>query len=347
MTDTRLRILHVVCTDEFAGVEQFITRLALAQAAVGHEVSVAGGDPVRMRSKLKGSGIAFAPVSSIGSATRAIRARIASLDVINSHMTAADAAAILAVTGRRRRPALVSTRHFAKRRGRFASLDPLIGPWFDADIAISEYVARAINVPSTVVYPGIEPRPSTDFESRQRVVLMAQRLQPEKQSLVGIRAFAASGLADLGWTLNVAGDGPERWAAQRLSEELGVTPATRFLGFRDDVGDLMAHSSILLATCPIEGFGLSVLEAMASGLSVVAPDRGGPAEMLAGLDPRALFRAGDAGHAGKQLRSLAEDEDGRAAFGAAARRRQSSLYTVVAQEQGTSRVYSVACTAPR
>ncbi len=339
VTDGRLRILHTICTDEFAGVEQFVLRLAVAQAAAGHDVSVAGGDPVRMRPALAAAGLRFASVSSVTAAARAMRARRNDVDVVNTHMTAADAAGILAFAGYRSRPALISTRHFAKRRGRVLPLDPLLRPHLDADISISQYVAHAIGVPSTVVYPGIDARPDQPFDSRQRVVLMAQRLQPEKHSLLGVEAFAASGLAADGWALEIAGDGPDRAPAERLAEQLGVAPAVRFLGYRDDVDRLMTRASILLATCPIEGFGLTALEAMASGLPVIAPDSGGPAEILAGLDDRALFRADDAGHAGSRLSSLAQDEAGRVAYGDAARSRQREKFTVSEQAASTIQLY--------
>lgn len=342
MTDSALRILHAVCTDEFAGVEQFIVRLALAQAAAGHDVSVVGGDPGRMRGRLDAAGIAFAAVASVTAVSRAVRARRGEVDVVNSHMTAADVAGLLALAGPGARPALVSTRHFAKPRGSVVRLEPLLHPRMDAEISISQYVADAIGVPSTVVHPGIPPRAMVPAGARERVVLMAQRLQPEKQSLVGVRAFAASGLAADGWTLEIAGDGPDHALAEQLAVEAGLADSVQFLGFRDDVDRLMTRASILLATCPIEGFGLTVLESMASGLAVVAPGVGGPAEMLAGLDARALYPVDDAFAAGARLRALAEDDRGRLTYGEAARSRQRTQFTVEAQEQATDAAYRAA-----
>ena len=84
----------------------------------------------------------------------------------------------------------------------------------DAQIAISHAVADAVDGRSTVVHTGVENRPLRDVALRDRVVLIAQRLQPEKRTDVGIRAFAASGLADDGWTLEIAGVGPERGALE-------------------------------------------------------------------------------------------------------------------------------------
>ena len=337
--NTPLRILHAVCTDEFAGVEQFILRLALAQSADGHDVSVAGGDPARMRRPLTSAGISYAAVASPAQAARAIRARARDLDVVNTHMTAADLAATIGLIPRPQRPVVVSTRHFAKRRGRLAPLDPLIDPRMDANISISDFVARSIGVHSTVVHPGMPARPDVDPVTREPVVLMAQRLQPEKHSLLGIRAFAASGLASEGWRLDVAGDGPDQTPAEQLARELGVAHAVRLLGFRDDIAARMEQASMLIATCPVEGFGLTVLEAMASGLPVIAPVVGGPAEMLSGLDDRALFAVDDAAHAASHLRSLGQDPAGRQLFGKAARERQREAFTVEAQARGTETVY--------
>ena len=123
---------------------------------------------------------------------------------------------------------------------------------------------------------------------------MAQRLQPEKRTDVGVRAFAASGLAAEGWTLDVAGIGPEREALESLAAELGVATSVRFSGYRTDLPDLLARAGLLLAPCPVEGLGLTLLEAMASGLPPVAADAAGHVELLAGLDPRCRFTADDA-----------------------------------------------------
>ena len=124
----RLRILHAVRSDGFAGVEQFVLRLALAQAADGHEVAVIGGAAERMRPDLDAAGVEHVPAARTVDVERAVRPRAAEVDVVNTHMTAADVAAVIALTGRRR-PALVSTRHFAQPRGRLGPvpIDALVG----------------------------------------------------------------------------------------------------------------------------------------------------------------------------------------------------------------------------
>ncbi len=232
--DAPLRILHAIRSDGFSGVERFVLRLALAQAADGHHVTVIGGATDRMRPALAEAGIDHVPAARTLQVTRAVRRLRRDVDVVNTHMTAADVGTAAAIwfTRRSRRPTVVATRHFAKARGRFGPVP--IGSFVrhrtDAQISISRAVADAVDGPSTVVHSGIENRPLPDASLRDRVVLIAQRLQPEKRTDVGIRAFAASGLADDGWTLDVAGIGPEREMLESLVDELGIRSSTRFLG---------------------------------------------------------------------------------------------------------------------
>lgn len=334
----RLRVLHVIVSDQFAGVEQFVLRLALQQVADGHEVRVAGGDPDVLAGALRAAGARFAPARGISEAIRAIRASDA--QVVNSHMTAADIAAIGARMLGRRHPALVSTRHFALRRGTRgpAGVYRAIERLLDAEIAISHAVANAIGVPSTVVHSGIDTPPLSGAP-RERTVLMAQRLQPEKRTDVGIRAFAASGIAADGWTLEIAGVGPLGPELVSLADRLGVSESVRLLGFRHDLPERMQRAGMLLATTPNEGLGLTVMEAMGAALPVVAVDAGGYTELLSGVEGAELFPADDAGAAAHRLRGLADDSAARDKLGRAQRARQAKAFTLRAQADGTAAVY--------
>jgi glycosyltransferase involved in cell wall biosynthesis len=339
-----IRILHAIRSNSFAGVEQFVRRLAIAQARAGHDVHVIGGDPGHMAGPLAEAGVGFEPADRTATVAAALRASSARTDVVNTHMTAADIAAVRAFTGRSR-PAVVSTRHFAQRRGRFRALplDPLARRVVDAEISVSTAVAEAIGLPSTVVRPGIEPPRLAPVAGRGRVILVVQRLQPEKQTVLAIEAFARSGLAAEGWRLDIAGSGAE---AESLSQDAAVLgDAARMLGFRDDVPQLMASAGILLATAPFEHFGLTVLEAMASGLPVVAAAAAGHLETMAGLDDGALFTAGDADAGAAALRAFAVDPERRRRLGEAERARVVRDFSVAAQVEKTDAVYRAAIAA--
>lgn len=54
-------VVHVVCTDAFAGVERYVTTLARTQDARGLRVHVLGGAADRMPAELAGSGVRWAP----------------------------------------------------------------------------------------------------------------------------------------------------------------------------------------------------------------------------------------------------------------------------------------------
>ena len=335
-----LRVIHAIRSDGFSGVERHVLRLAVAQAQAGDAVHVIGGHPDRMRVPLADAGVGHTAAARTLEVVGALRGLRGHADVVNTHMTAADVAAVVALRWQRGRPAVVSTRHFASARGRVGPLplDRLVGGTVDAELASSRAVAASIGRPSTVVHSGLDPR---DFPrlAREEVILIAQRLQPEKQTAVGLAAFARSGLAAAGWTLRIAGFGPERQALEAMAQDLGVASSTEFLGYRTDVPDLMDRSGILLAPCAVEGLGLTVLEAMQSGLPVVAADAGGHIELLDGLEPRPLFTPDDPQSAAEALLTLAGAEADRSRLGAAERARQQEDYTIDAQVRGTDAVY--------
>ena len=145
-------------------------RLAVAQAQAGHAVHVIGGDPDRMRAPLADAGVGHTAAARTLEVVGALRGLRGHVDVVNTHMTAADVAAVVALRWRRGRPAVVSTRHFASPRGRIGPLplDRLVAGTIDAEIAISRAVAAAIGSPSTVVHSGLDPRDPSDLVARSR-----------------------------------------------------------------------------------------------------------------------------------------------------------------------------------
>jgi alpha-1,6-mannosyltransferase len=97
-----------------------------------------------------------------------------------------------------------------------------------------------------------------------------------------------------GMRLALVGDGPSR---QRLQRQPG---SDRFvwLPFQSDrerLADLIAAADLYVAPCSLETFGLSALEALASGIPVLTADRGGVAETVSRSGAGAHFQSGDAG----------------------------------------------------
>lgn len=75
------------------------------------------------------------------------------------------------------------------------------------------------------------------------------------------------------------GDGPDRSEAERTAQQLGVTDRVRFIGKASHVENWFREADLLLSTSEMESFGMSIAEAMASGVPVVAYRVGGVPEV--------------------------------------------------------------------
>lgn len=80
--------------------------------------------------------------------------------------------------------------------------------------------------------------------------------------------------------LVMVGDGPDAGLARQLARDLGVIDRVLFTGVVDGVTDLLREANLLLLPSEAESFGLVALEAMASGVPVVASDVGGLPEVV-------------------------------------------------------------------
>jgi glycosyltransferase involved in cell wall biosynthesis len=323
-----VRIRQLVCTDAFAGVERYVTYVAVELARRGHEVEVIGGEPARMRAALDPAGVSHVAVASVSAVTRAA-VRRPRPDLVHAHMTAADTAAVL---GRPvvRRP-VVSTLHFAHRRGHSPTTRTLykaLRPFITTEVAISQYVATAAGGGPVVIPNGIPAAPAPSASGREPIVLMVQRLEREKDTATAVRAWQVAGLRQAGWSLQLLGAGAEREALESLVRELGLGDSVDLVGSVDDVGDRMRRASLLLATAPAEPFGLAVVEAMAAGLPVVAADGGAHRETIGPASPGTLFPPGDAAAAARILDELGADPERRADLAAAGRARFEAEYTI-------------------
>ncbi|MEI2779514.1 MAG: glycosyltransferase family 4 protein [Tetrasphaera sp.] len=334
-----MRIVHLVVTDAFAGVERHVTTLAAHQFDHGHRVTVLGCDAEQFRAAVAGRPVAHHGAASLAAAARALTGTERP-DVLHVHMTAAEIVA--ALSPRHVGVPLVATRHFAQHRGssRPAKLiGGLAARRIAAQIAVSRHVAEHIEGASVVVPAGVAPQPLPDPASRDRIVLVAQRLEAEKATDVALHAFARSGLRGDGWRLAVAGAGALEGPLRALAADLGIGEATDFLGHRHDVDALMRDSGLLLAPCPAEGLGITVLEAMSHGLPVVAAAAGGHLETAGRAPAAALFPVGDAAAAARQLGRLAADPRARAAYGEQLWRVQREGFTPQSQAAAVERVY--------
>jgi glycosyltransferase involved in cell wall biosynthesis len=145
---------------------------------------------------------------------------------------------------------------------------------------------------AVVIYNGIAPAPSSaardavrhrlGLRNGQLLVGAIGNVRPAKGYDVLLEAAArvAAQVPDVRFV--IAGDTahPDYEGVCRRRAVLGLEGTVEFLGFRDDVEDLLSALDVLVSTSRSEGFSLSTVQAMAAGVPVVATRSGGPEEIL-------------------------------------------------------------------
>jgi glycosyltransferase involved in cell wall biosynthesis len=154
------------------------------------------------------------------------------------------------------------------------------------------------------------------------------RLSPEKDVATLLRAAARIVAERPHFRLEIAGDGPCMPALRQLVGELGLDGHARLLGRVRDVPALLARASLFVLPSLSEGISLTILEAMARGLPVVATRVGGNCEVVADGETGVLVPAGEpAALAEAILRVLRDPEAGRR-IGRAGRQRVERYFDV-------------------
>jgi glycosyltransferase involved in cell wall biosynthesis len=150
------------------------------------------------------------------------------------------------------------------------------------------------------------------------------RLHPVKNLDTALDAVAKVPSVDL----LVAGDGPDRARLERHTRELGVDDRVRFLGQRDDVGDVLRAADVFVLPSHGEGMSNALIEAMACGLAcVVAAEIGGAAQLV-GAGRGIVLPAGDSGAWAATIEQLGKNPSRRRALGSAASRFVHESFTL-------------------
>jgi glycosyltransferase involved in cell wall biosynthesis len=121
----------------------------------------------------------------------------------------------------------------------------------------------------------------------------------------------------------VSDRGPDMLA---LLRDAGLGDRLHLLGYRDDVPALMAAADIFVLPSRFEGLPMSVIEAMLTGLPVIAADVRGPAEQVVPEVTGLLVPPGDAAALAAALRRLSADRALRERMGQAGRARALDRY---------------------
>jgi glycosyltransferase involved in cell wall biosynthesis len=164
-------------------------------------------------------------------------------------------------------------------------------------------------------------RQAHGFADDEVLIVSAARLEPQKDPLGLIRAFAQGLGDDTRCHLLLAGWGSLEGAAREFAAASGMAGRVHFLGVRADVPELLAASDVFALASRWEGGPLAVMEAMAARLPVAATAVGAIPELIEPGVTGILTSPGDAAALGNALASLAHDAERRRAMGEAARAR--------------------------
>lgn len=192
-----------------------------------------------------------------------------------------------------------------------------------------------------VIYNGIDPDafPPADAASRSRarrligvddetpLVMQVARFHPVKDHETAVRGFAKTVKSIPSALLCLVGDGGEREAIETLCGELVIRENVRFLGVRDDVAQLIPGADVFMLSSLSEGVSVTLLEAMATGLPIVATDVGGNPEVVEHGTTGLLSPRGDHEALAANLVTLLQDPAQRQAFGRAGRARLLEIFT--------------------
>jgi glycosyltransferase involved in cell wall biosynthesis len=125
----------------------------------------------------------------------------------------------------------------------------------------------------------------------------------------------------------IVGDGPLAQDLRSQVVALGLESAVTFLGNRVDVQRVLAGCDIAVSSSTSEGLSNTVLEAMATGIPVVATDVGGTGELVVHGETGLLVPPGSPADLAGALATLAQDAARRSALGAAGRLRAEAEFS--------------------
>lgn len=223
----------------------------------------------------------------------------------------------------------------------FKTFHKLIGPflrviWHTADAVIANSnglrdlaVVFDSHTEISIIPNGVDATRYT-FESRNgspAKLFSVGRIVYQKGLDLGLRALAQ--LKDLEWEWRIAGDGPQMDSLKLLAQELGIHERVIFLGWqsREELTRWYHHSNLFLFPSRHEGMPNAVLEAMSSGLPVVATKIAGSEELVLDGVTGLLVNPEDADSLRDGLRRLIVEEKTRIQMGQASRRRVEDEYS--------------------
>lgn len=352
-----MRILQATHQGDFGGSTNSITNLSRGLAARGHELfMLVRPESLIARRFADGParvvGFAYPRPSIRGAAALARIVAEHKIDVVNCHASRDRYMAIWARILFRLPARVVLTRRNTPLTTGGPLQSWIVRRGSDRVIAVSGRVKESLvrnglaDAHVAVVHNGIPVGP-VDAVSRDEVDALRHELALEPDRFViGVvarlkdQSILLDALRGLPSDMTVLFLGIDHDAGlEARARSLGLTQEFRYLGFRDKPLPFYRLFSVMVLPSSIEGFSLAILEAMASGVPVIASDAGGNAEAVVEGETGFLFPPADPAPLGAALRALYADRARARAMGERSRARLLEHFTIERTVEKTERVY--------
>lgn len=179
--------------------------------------------------------------------------------------------------------------------------------------------------------------PRTESRPQERCIITsgASRVTARKGLEYLIRAIAQLKSAYTQLLLKIMGDGNDRERLEKLVKELALEKHVEFLGRvpREMTAPYYQEASVFVLPSQNEGMSNAMLEALASGLPIIATDTGGSRELVKAGENGFIIKKQSSEDIAEKLRTLLDNPDLINKFGAASRKRAEELsWAKVAQD---------------
>ncbi|WP_405230012.1 glycosyltransferase [Lentisalinibacter sediminis] len=345
---TKLRILHIRSSSEILGAERVVVELCNSLTDQGC-LSILGvptdqcGRGSKLKNHAESEGITVKEFPISGPFDLSVLSRIREyvrenrIDVVHSHGYRENFYAFSC----RHDAKIIATNHLWKKTTMrlrvYASLDAKLLRHFPIVVAVSSEIAEDMRNSGIdgskihIVSNGIDTNvfaPSHDDSLRRELGLKGEwlvygtvsSLTPEKAINNAIQAIADCSEDYPNICLVIVGDGPQAEVLERLVDRCGARDRVFFAGRRSDMSAVYGAMDIFMLPSLVEGLPMALLEAMSSGLPVIATDVG---DVRIAVDEQVgcLVQSGDVEALSSSIRSLACDFERRTQLGRNARQR--------------------------
>jgi N-acetyl-alpha-D-glucosaminyl L-malate synthase BshA len=202
----------------------------------------------------------------------------------------------------------------------------------DAVTAVSRFLADRVPTwfspcpPIEVLPDFVDTRRFTPVPPKGPTLVHVSNFRPVKRTSDALRAFYLLRRKRKA-KLVLVGGGPEEAEVRELAAKLGVAKDVKFAGEDPDVAKHLKGAAVLLSTSEFEGFGMSLLEAMACGVPVVTTDSGGVREVVDASCAK-VVGVGDLGGRAGAAEEVLADPARAAMMGTSGRKRAEDLFDV-------------------